>query len=116
MHRRCRRPPSPGERGTGRGDTTQLFLPLLVLYFLTREESRDWYRLPDRERAERRPFSLPRMIRWRQDEGQTAVEYAGLIAVVAAVIAALVVSGLGPQIDWSKMKDPERAKAYLGID
>ncbi|MFI9821675.1 Tox-REase-5 domain-containing protein [Streptomyces sp. NPDC052013] len=83
--------------GSTRG-ATQLLLPVLILYFLTRRESRDWYRLPEGDRAARRPFSLARMIRWRRDEGQTAVEYAGLIAVVAAIITALVVSGLGTQI------------------
>ncbi|CAM5487340.1 hypothetical protein [Streptomyces afghaniensis 772] [Streptomyces afghaniensis] len=83
--------------GSPRG-YTQLFLPTLILYFLTRGDSRDWYRLPESARAERRPFSLARMIRWRRDEGQTAVEYAGLIAVVAAIITALVVSGLGTQV------------------
>ncbi|MFD5740528.1 Tox-REase-5 domain-containing protein [Streptomyces massasporeus] len=83
--------------GSGRG-FTQLFLPILIVVFLTRRESREWFRLPDPERAERRPFSMARMIRWRRDEGQTAVEYAGLVAVVAAIIAALVVSGLGTQI------------------
>ncbi|MEU0896259.1 Tox-REase-5 domain-containing protein [Streptomyces massasporeus] len=85
------------EDGSGRG-FTQLFLPILIVVFLTRRESREWFRLPDSERAERRPFSMARMIRWRRDEGQTAVEYAGLVAVVAAIIAALVVSGLGTQI------------------
>ncbi|MFH9010364.1 hypothetical protein ACH4C6_03230 [Streptomyces sp. NPDC017943] len=84
-------------QGSPRG-FTQLFLPVLVLYFLTRPDSRAWYRLPENRRAERRPFSLPRMICWRRDEGQTAVEYAGLVAVVAAVVTALLVSGLGPQI------------------
>lgn len=45
------------------------------------------------------PPVLPsRLIRWRRDEGQTAVEYAGFIAIVAALIAALLVSGLGTQI------------------
>ncbi|MFI1416968.1 Tox-REase-5 domain-containing protein [Streptomyces sp. NPDC020731] len=83
--------------GSARG-LTQLLLPLLILSLLTRPESRDWYRLAEPGRRERRPFSLPRMIRWRRDDGQTAVEYAGLIAVVAAIIAALVVSGLGTQI------------------
>ncbi|MFE7166709.1 Tox-REase-5 domain-containing protein [Streptomyces sp. NPDC057616] len=76
----------------------QLFLPVLVLLFLARPDSRAWYRLPGHERPERRPFSLARMIRWRRDEGQTAVEYAGLIAVVAAIVVALLVSGLGTQI------------------
>src|SRR5690606_23650759 len=77
----------------------QLLLPVLVLCFLARRESRDWYRSAGSERAVRRPFSLRRMIRWgRRDEGQTAVEYAGLITVVAAIVLALVVSGLGAQI------------------
>ncbi|GHH90090.1 Tox-REase-5 domain-containing protein [Streptomyces capillispiralis] len=83
--------------GSARG-LTQLLLPLLILFLLTRPESRDWYRLAAPERRERRPFSLPRMMRRRRDEGQTAVEYAGLVAVVAAIITALVVSGLGTQI------------------
>ncbi|MGY6023117.1 Tox-REase-5 domain-containing protein [Streptomyces spinosirectus] len=76
----------------------QLLSPILILLFLVRPESRDWYRLPEYERPERRPFSLARMIRWRRDEGQTAVEYAGLIAVVAAIVVALLVNGLGTQI------------------
>ncbi|WP_437094545.1 Tox-REase-5 domain-containing protein [Streptomyces sp. enrichment culture] len=83
--------------GSARG-LTQLLLPLLILFFLTRPESRAWYRLAGPDRRERRPFSVARLIRWRRDEGQTAVEYAGLIAVVAAIIAALVVSGLGTQL------------------
>ncbi|MFD7277567.1 Tox-REase-5 domain-containing protein [Streptomyces sp. NPDC059862] len=83
--------------GSARG-FTQLLLPVLILYFLTRSESRDWYRLPVSDRPARRPFSLSRMIRWRRDEGQTAVEYAGLVAVVVAIVGALVVSGLGTQI------------------
>lgn len=76
----------------------QLLLPVLILWFLTRSDSREWYRRPDYDRQERRPFSLARMIRWRRDEGQTAVEYAGLVAIVAAIVTALVVSGLGTQI------------------
>lgn len=84
--------------GSARG-IAQLLLPLLVLFLLTRPDSRDWYRLAAPGRRDRRPFSLARMIRWRRDDdGQTAVEYAGLIAVVAAIIAALVLTGLGGQI------------------
>ncbi|MBZ9643395.1 Flp family type IVb pilin [Streptomyces sp. PSKA30] len=83
--------------GSARG-ATQFLLPALILCFLTRRESREWYRLPDGDREAHRPFSFARMIRWRRDDGQTAVEYAGLIAVVAAIITALVVSGLGTQI------------------
>ncbi|GAA3495671.1 hypothetical protein GCM10019016_027710 [Streptomyces prasinosporus] len=83
--------------GSARG-FTQLLLPLLILFLLTRPESRDWYRLAEPDRRERRPFSLPRTIRRRRDDGQTAVEYAGLVAVVAAIVTALVVSGLGTQL------------------
>lgn len=83
--------------GSARGGL-QLLLPILILFFLSRPESREWYGLSGLERVERRPFSLPRLIRWRRDDGQTAVEYAGFIAIVAALITALLVSGLGTQI------------------
>jgi Flp pilus assembly pilin Flp len=83
--------------GSARG-ALQLFLPILIVFFLFRPESRQWYGLAGLERAERRPFSLARLIRWRRDEGQTAVEYAGFIAIVAAIITALLVTGLGTQI------------------
>jgi Flp pilus assembly pilin Flp len=83
--------------GSDRGGL-QLFLPIVILYFLLQSESRKWYELIELDRAERRPFSLARMIRWRRDDGQTAVEYAGLIAIVAAIITALLVTGLGTQI------------------
>ncbi|GHE52355.1 hypothetical protein GCM10014715_01250 [Streptomyces spiralis] len=84
--------------GSARGGV-QLLLPILIVYFLLQSESRQWYALPHLERAEHRGFSLARMIRWRRsDEGQTAVEYAGLVAIVVAIVTALVVSGLGTQI------------------
>ncbi|MFJ9892116.1 Flp family type IVb pilin [Streptomyces sp. NPDC091280] len=83
--------------GSARGGL-QLFLPIVVVFLLLRPESREWYGLAGLERAERRPFSLARLIRWRRDEGQTAVEYAGFIAIVAAIVTALLVSGLGTQI------------------
>ncbi|WP_327401610.1 restriction endonuclease fold toxin 5 domain-containing protein [Streptomyces sp. NBC_01288] len=83
--------------GSARGGL-QLLLPILILFFLYRPESRQWYGLAEPDRVERRPFSLSRLIRWRRDEGQTAVEYAGFIAIVAAIITALLVSGLGTQI------------------
>jgi hypothetical protein len=71
--------------GSARGGL-QLLLPILILFFLSRPESRQWYGLSGLERVERRPFSAARLIRWRRDEGQTAVEYAGFIAIVAALI------------------------------
>lgn len=99
---RLRAPPNFEEpvnlaSGSVRGGL-QLFLPIVILFFLFRPESCRWYGLADLERVERRPFSLSRLIRWRLDEGQTPVEYAGFIAIVAAGITALLVSGLGTQI------------------
>ncbi|MFE1754571.1 hypothetical protein ACFW88_29180 [Streptomyces anandii] len=86
--------------GSARGGV-QLFPPILIVYFLLQSESREWYELPALDRAERRGFSVSRVIRWRRgrgDEGQTAIEYAGMVAIVVAIVTALVVSGLGTQI------------------
>ncbi|MFF7732886.1 hypothetical protein [Streptomyces sp. NPDC007984] len=77
---------------------TQAAMPVAVIVLLRRARSRAWFESPPQDREERRPFSLERMIRWRRDEGQTAVEYAGLIAVVAAIIVALSVGGLGGRV------------------
>ncbi|WP_158761752.1 hypothetical protein [Streptomyces sp. NRRL S-146] len=77
---------------------TQAAMPVAVIVLLRRARSREWFESAPQDREERRTFSLARMIRWRRDEGQTAVEYAGLIAVVAAIIVALSVGGLGGRI------------------
>ncbi|MFD7240447.1 hypothetical protein [Streptomyces massasporeus] len=77
---------------------TQAAMPVAVIVLLRRARSREWFDSAPQDREERRAFSLGRMIRWRRDEGQTAVEYAGLIAVVAAIIVALSVGGLGGRI------------------
>ncbi|MFF9816223.1 Tox-REase-5 domain-containing protein [Streptomyces sp. NPDC014006] len=76
----------------------QLFLPVLVIWFLTREESRAWFRLAERDRADKPPFSLPHMIRWRRDRGQSTLEYVGLIVLVAAIVLGLLASGVGQDI------------------
>ncbi|OUD00888.1 Flp family type IVb pilin [Streptomyces swartbergensis] len=77
---------------------TQAAMPVAVIVLLRRARSREWFELAPQDREEHRAFSLARMIRWRRDEGQTAVEYAGLTAVVAAIIVALSVGGLGGRI------------------
>ncbi|MBB6076626.1 hypothetical protein [Streptomyces paradoxus] len=77
---------------------TQAAMPVAVIVLLRRARSREWFESAPQDREERRAFSLGRMIRWRRDEGQTAVEYAGLIAVVAAIIVALSLGGLGGRI------------------
>ncbi|MCN9244451.1 restriction endonuclease fold toxin 5 domain-containing protein [Streptomyces sp. RY43-2] len=83
--------------GSARG-FTQLFLPLLVLWFLTRKESRAWFRLAERDREDKPPFSLPHVITWRRDRGQANLEYVGLIILVAAIIIGLVATGVSTDI------------------
>ncbi|MGW0474014.1 hypothetical protein [Streptomyces coeruleorubidus] len=72
---------------------TQAAMPVAVIVLLRRARSREWFETALQDREDRRAFSLARMIRWRRDDGQTAVEYAGLVAVVAAIIIALSVGG-----------------------
>lgn len=87
-----------GDADSGRGGA-QLVLPVAVLVLLCRAPSRAWFRLAPEQRAVQRPFSLPRMIRWRWDAaGQSALEYVGLVLVVAALVGGLVVTGIGGQI------------------
>ncbi|MFH8495467.1 hypothetical protein [Streptomyces coeruleorubidus] len=77
---------------------TQAAMPVAVIVLLRRARSREWFEVAPEYREERRAFSLARMIRWRRDDGQTAVEYAGLVAVVAAIILALSLGGFGGRI------------------
>ncbi|SCE58489.1 hypothetical protein GA0115253_1078418 [Streptomyces sp. Termitarium-T10T-6] len=77
---------------------TQLVLPVLILVLLRRPQSRAWFLLPPRERGEPPKFSLPHMITWRRDRGQSALEYLGLVLIVVALIGALTVGGLGGRI------------------
>lgn len=86
-----------GGAGGGQG-VTQLVMPLTVVVLLYRASSRDWFELPPEQRAEHRPFSIARMIRWRRDGGQTALEYLGLVLVVVALIGGLVATGIGGQL------------------
>ncbi|MFJ2215981.1 hypothetical protein [Streptomyces sp. NPDC087864] len=83
--------------GGGRG-LTQLVLPVVIIVLLCRRPSREWFLLAPLDRAERRPFRLARMIKWRTDGGQTAAEYLGLVVVVVAIIGGLVATGVGGRI------------------
>ncbi|MFV0128058.1 Tox-REase-5 domain-containing protein [Streptomyces sp. HMX112] len=82
-----------GDRGV-----PQLVVPVLVVVLLCRGSSREWFLLPGEWRAGHRPFRLARMTRWRTQGGQTTTEYVGLVLLVAALIGALVVSGVGGQV------------------
>ncbi len=77
---------------------TQLVVPILILVLINREGSRAWFRLPVAERGQPPGFSLPHMITWKRDRGQSALEYLGLVLIVVALIAALTVGGLGGRI------------------
>ncbi|MEE1747773.1 alpha/beta hydrolase [Streptomyces sp. JV184] len=82
----------------GRG-VTQLVLPVVVLALLSRPSARAWFRLAPEQRVEHRPFSVVRrMVKWRRDNGQTAMEYLGMILVVVALIGGLVATGIGGQV------------------
>ncbi|MEU9979705.1 Tox-REase-5 domain-containing protein [Streptomyces sp. NPDC050856] len=82
-----------GDRGV-----PQSVVPVLVVVLLCRRSSREWFLLPGERRAGHRPFRLARMTRWRTQGGQTTTEYVGLVLLVAALIGALVVSGVGGQV------------------
>ncbi|MFF8918369.1 alpha/beta hydrolase [Streptomyces sp. NPDC015032] len=84
--------------GTGGQGVAQLVLPVAVIVLLFRPSSREWFGLSPEQRAEHRPFSIARMIKWRRDAGQTAMEYLGMILVVVALIGGLVATGIGGQL------------------
>ncbi|WP_327268210.1 restriction endonuclease fold toxin 5 domain-containing protein [Streptomyces sp. NBC_01218] len=77
---------------------TQLLVPALILILVSRRRSREWFRLPPGRRAARPEFSVPHLITWRRDRGQTALEYLGLVLIVVALVGALTVGGLGGRI------------------
>lgn len=88
-----------GNLGAGSPDgLTQLVLPVLIIVLISRPGSRAWFCLPPGERGQPPKFSLPHMITWKRDRGQTALEYLGLVLIVVALIAALTVGGLGGRI------------------
>ncbi|MDP5314399.1 hypothetical protein [Streptomyces poriferorum] len=87
-----------GGDGGGRG-ITQLVMPAAVIVALFRASSRDWFELPlEQRQSVPRSFSIARMIKWRRDGGQTAMEYLGLVLVVVALIGGLVATGIGAGI------------------
>ncbi|MFD3484536.1 ADP-ribosyltransferase [Streptomyces sp. NPDC058665] len=93
--------------GSARG-VTQLLLPGALLALVSVGASRTWFELPAEQRAVRPRWtrerlrgavpSIPHMIGWRRNRGQSTVEYAGMVGVVALIIGALLLTGVGPQI------------------
>ncbi|MFF1926505.1 hypothetical protein ACFVW8_38820, partial [Streptomyces sp. NPDC058221] len=88
---------------------SQLLLPGVLLALVGASASRSWFELPaeqralrpawTRERLRRAAFpSIPHLITWRRNRGQTSFEYLGLICLVVAIIGALALGGVGGQI------------------
>ncbi|MFE7773975.1 hypothetical protein ACFU5O_08750 [Streptomyces sp. NPDC057445] len=77
---------------------SQSVIPIAVIVLLRMPEVRAWFDLAPDERKRPRPFRIERMIRWRRDQGQTAMEYLGLVLVVAAIIGGLVATGIGSEL------------------
>ncbi|MFJ1913108.1 ADP-ribosyltransferase [Streptomyces sp. NPDC088147] len=94
--------------GSARG-LSQLLLPGALLALVSAGASRAWFELPSEQRAVRPRWTLerlrregipsvPHVIGWRRDRGQSAAEYAGMVGLVALIIGALVLGGVGTQI------------------
>ncbi|WP_327368914.1 alpha/beta hydrolase [Streptomyces sp. NBC_01217] len=86
-----------GEDTGGQG-VAQLVVPVVVVVLLLRSGSREWFGLGPEQRAGHRPFSIARLIKWRRDSGQTAMEYLGMTLVVVALVGGLVATGIGGQL------------------
>ncbi|MFG2334622.1 hypothetical protein ACGFMM_34155 [Streptomyces sp. NPDC048604] len=86
--------------GSWRG-VTQLLLPAAIAWLVTRRQVREWFALAPEDRSERPEFSLPHMMMWRRDRGQTSTEYVGLLVVVVAVIGGLLAAGVNTEIGRS---------------
>ncbi|MFE9241666.1 alpha/beta hydrolase [Streptomyces sp. NPDC007007] len=84
-----------GAEGSG---IARLALPLAVIVLLCRPESRRWFRSGPEQRAGQRVFSFARMMKFRRDGGQTALEYLGLVLVVVALVGGLMATGTGQQL------------------
>ncbi|MFD7224638.1 hypothetical protein ACFV9P_27050 [Streptomyces sp. NPDC059892] len=94
--------------GSARG-LSQLLLPGALLVLVGAGASRAWFELPAEQRAVRPRWTLERLRRegipsishligWRRNRGQTTAEYVGMIGLVALIIGALVLGGVGTQI------------------
>ncbi|MFE1297395.1 hypothetical protein [Streptomyces sp. NPDC058731] len=86
----------------GRGDPrglAQMAVPISVIVLLSLRPVREWFLLPELEREENPGFSLARMLKWRHsDEGQSTLEYVGMVTLVVAIVVALLLSGVGGSI------------------
>ncbi|MEU3843290.1 hypothetical protein AB0E88_25020 [Streptomyces sp. NPDC028635] len=86
----------------GRGDPrglAQITVPIAVIVLLSLRPVREWFLLPELEREENPGFSLARMLKWRHsDEGQSTLEYVGMVTLVVAIVVALLLTGVGGQL------------------
>ncbi|WP_307671446.1 alpha/beta hydrolase [Streptomyces sp. V2I9] len=87
-----------GGGGAGLAGVARLVMPVTVLVLLCRPESRRWFRSTPEQRHEQRLFSVARMMKFRRDGGQTALEYLGLVLIVVALVGGLMATGTGRQL------------------
>ncbi|MFJ9031530.1 ADP-ribosyltransferase [Streptomyces sp. NPDC102274] len=94
--------------GSERG-LSQLLLPGALVALLSAGASRAWFERPAEQRAVRPRWtrerlrrvavpSIPHVIGWRRNRGQSTVEYVGMVGLVALIIGTLVLSGVGTQL------------------
>ncbi|MFF7360269.1 alpha/beta hydrolase [Streptomyces sp. NPDC008125] len=89
-----------GAGDVGVSGLPQLVMPVAVVVLLLRPAARGWFRLP---RAER-DVETWLIVRWlrilaaRRDGGQTAMEYLGLVLIVAALVGAIMATTVGTQL------------------
>ncbi|MFD6531289.1 alpha/beta hydrolase [Streptomyces sp. NPDC060184] len=78
----------------------QLVMPVAVVVLLLRPAARGWFRLPRAERYVEPRFRGRelRLLVARRDGGQTAMEYLGLVLIVAALVGAITATTVGTQL------------------
>lgn len=84
--------------GAGMSGLPQLVMPVGVVVLLLRPAARGWFRVPRAERRVEPGFGVVRWFVARRDGGQSAVEYLGLVLIVAALVGAIMATTVGTQL------------------
>ncbi|MCX5398025.1 alpha/beta hydrolase family protein [Streptomyces sp. NBC_00102] len=87
-----------GHGDAGFSGLPQLVMPVAVVVLLLRPAVRGWFRVPRAERDVEPRFSVVRLVLARRDGGQSAMEYLGLVLIVAALVGAIMATTVGTQL------------------
>ncbi|WP_327176615.1 alpha/beta hydrolase family protein [Streptomyces sp. NBC_01335] len=89
-----------GAGDVGVSGLPQLVMPVAVVVLLFRPAARGWFRLARAERDVEPRFRVRglRLLVARRDGGQTAMEYLGLVLIVAALVGAIMATTVGTQL------------------